>query len=119
MFKSAIAAVAAAPFLATAAFAGPYVNVESNSGLTGSDYVGTLVETHVGYEGALSDTVTGYIQTGPAIGLPEGGDAGVDVSGKAGLSVAATDKLSVYGEYWFLTGDELTSNVKAGVKYSF
>jgi len=119
MFKFAIAAVAAAPFLATAAFAGPYVNVESNSGLTGSDYVGTLVETHVGYEGALSDTVTGYIQAGPAIGLPEGGDAGVDVSGKVGATVAATDKLSVYGEYWFLTGDDLTSNVKAGVKYAF
>ncbi|MFZ9205562.1 MAG: hypothetical protein ACO22L_06785, partial [Candidatus Nanopelagicaceae bacterium] len=37
MIKSAIAAVAAAPFLATAAFAGPYVNVEANAGLTGSD----------------------------------------------------------------------------------
>jgi len=112
-------ALAALPFMAAPAFAGPYVNVESNSGLTGSDYVGTLVETHVGYEGALSDTVTGYIQAGPAIGLPEGGDAGVDVSGKVGATVAATDKLSVYGEYWFLTGDDLTSNVKAGVKYAF
>jgi len=120
MFKSAFAAVAAAPFLATAAFAGPYVNVESNTGLVGSDYVGTLVETHIGYEGALSDTVTGYIQAGPAVGLPEGGDADVDVSGKAGLSIAATDNLSIYGEYWFLTGDvDLTSNVKAGVKYTF
>jgi hypothetical protein len=115
MFKSTIAALAAAPLFAGAAMAGPYVNVESNSGLTGSDYVGTLIETHVGYEGALSDTVSAYVQAGPAIGLPEGGD----VSGKAGLSVAATDKLSVYGEYWFLTGDDLTSNIKAGVKYAF
>jgi len=119
MFKSTIAALAAAPLFAGAAMAGPYVNVEANAGVVGSDYVGTLVETHVGYEGALSDTVSAYIQAGPAIGLPEGGDAGVDVSGKAGLSVAATDKLSVYGEYWFLTGDDLTSNIKAGVKYAF
>ena len=119
MIKSTIAVLAAAPLFAGAAMAGPYVNVEGNAGVVGSDYVGTLVETHVGYEGALSDTVTGYIQAGPAIGLPEGGDAGVDVSGKAGLTVAATDALSIYGEYWFLTGDELTSNIKAGVKYTF
>ena len=112
-------ALAALPLMAAPAMAGPYVNVEGNAGVVGSDYVGTLVETHIGYEGALSDTVTGYIQAGPAIGLPEGGDAGVDVSGKAGLSVAATDNLSIYGEYWFLTGDDLTSNIKAGVKYNF
>ena len=119
MIKSAIAAVAAAPFLATAAFAGPYVNVEANAGLTGSDYVGTLTEAHVGYEGKLSETVAGYIQAGPALSTPEGGDATVKVSGKAGASVAATDNLSVYGEYWFLTGDDLTSNIKAGLKYTF
>ena len=115
MIKSAIAAVAAAPFLATAAFAGPYVNVEANAGLTGSDYVGTLTEAHIGYEGKLSETVSGYIQAGPALSTPESGDATV----KAGASVAATDNLSVYGEYWFLTGDDLTSNIKAGLKYTF
>ena len=119
MIKSTIAVLAAAPLFAGAAMAGPYVNVEANAGVSGSDYVGTLVETHVGYEGALSDTVSAYIQAGPAIGLPEGGDAGVDVSGKAGLSVAATDALNIYGEYSFITGDELSSGIKAGVKYNF
>jgi len=119
MFKSAIAAVAAAPFLATAAFAGPYVNVEANAGLTGSNYTGTLTEAHVGYEGALTDTVSGYAQIGPALSAPDGADTTVKVSGKVGASVAATDNLSVYGEYWFLTGDDLTSNIKAGLKYTF
>jgi hypothetical protein len=119
MIKSVIATAAVAPFLATAAFAGPYVNVEANAGLTGSDYTGTLTEAHVGYEGDLSETVSGYVQVGPALSTPEGGDSKVKVSGKAGASVAATENLSVYGEYWFLTGDELTSNIKAGVKYTF
>jgi len=41
------------------------------------------------------------------------------VSGKVGATVAAAERVSVYGEYYFLTGDKLTSNVKAGVKYSF
>ena len=39
MFKTTIAAAAAAIALApAAALAGPYVNVEANSGWTGSDY---------------------------------------------------------------------------------
>ena len=55
MFKSVIAAAAAAPLFAGAAFAGPYVNVEANSGWTGSNYGGTAIDTHVGYEGALGE----------------------------------------------------------------
>ena len=40
MIKSFFAAVAAAPLFAGAAIAGPYVNVETNAGWTGSDYTG-------------------------------------------------------------------------------
>jgi hypothetical protein len=121
-FMKQLIALAALPFIAAPAMAGPYVNVEANAGLTGSDYVGTVTEAHVGYEGPLSDTVTGYIQLGPALATPNGGGADVELSGKVGVNIAATDKLSVYGEYWLLTGGEvenLTSNIKAGVKYSF
>ena len=119
MFKSAIAAVAAAPFLATAAFAGPYVNVEANTGLTGSDYVGTVTEAHIGYEGT-SGKVAYYGQVGPALVTPDGGDTDVRVSGKVGASFAATDKLGVYGEYAAITTDgDLSSNIKAGLKYTF
>ena len=45
MFKSVLAATAAAPLFAGAAFAGPYVNVEANSGFTGSNYSGTAIDT--------------------------------------------------------------------------
>ena len=52
--KSTIAAVAASPFLfAGAAFAGPYVNVETNASLTGSDYTGAATDVHIGYEGTV------------------------------------------------------------------
>ena len=47
MIKSAIALAAAAPLLAAPALAGPYVNVEANSGFTGSDYTGTTTDAHV------------------------------------------------------------------------
>ena len=119
MFKSAIAAVAAAPFLATAAFAGPYVNVEANTGLTGSDYVGTVTEAHIGYEGTAGK-VAYYAQVGPALVTPDGGDTDVQISGKIGASVAATENLGVYGEYAAISTDnDLNSNIKVGVKYTF
>ena len=56
--KSTIAAVAASPFLlAGAAFAGPYVNVESNISYPDGDYSGATTDLHIGYEGAASEKV--------------------------------------------------------------
>ena len=49
---------------AGAAQAGPYVNVEANSGFTGSDYSGTAMDIHVGYEGS-----NWYVQAGPVLWL--------------------------------------------------
>ena len=114
-------ALAALPMMAAPAMAGPYVNVESNVGLTGSDYVGTVTEAHVGYEGK-SGNFGYYGQVGPALVTPNASNTTVQVSGKVGGSIAATKNLSVYGEYWLLTGAEvenLTSNFKAGLKYAF
>ena len=50
MIKTAFAAVAALSMSAGAAVAGPYVNVETNAGWTGSDYNGATTDFHVGYE---------------------------------------------------------------------
>ena len=50
--KSTIAALAASPFLlAGAAFAGPYVNVESNLSYPDGDYDSATTDLHVGFEG--------------------------------------------------------------------
>ena len=50
--KSTIAAVAASPFLfAGAAFAGPYVNLETVQSYSGDDYTGLTTELQIGYEG--------------------------------------------------------------------
>jgi hypothetical protein len=59
MIKTAFAAAAAATaFAAPAAFAGPYVNVETNAGWTGADYTGAATDFHVGYEGALGESAS-------------------------------------------------------------
>lgn len=100
---------------AGAAQAGPYANVEANSGYAGSDYQGTATDLHVGYEGS-----NWYIQGGPTMVSVDGGDTTVELSGKAGGSYAVTDALSVYGEVSFITGDDDNGyGTKVGVKYSF
>ena len=122
MIKSAIAAAAALAFAPAAALAGPYVNVEANSGFTGSDYTGTNTDLHVGYEG--TEGVLGYyVQAGATVVSPDGGAVDTVPSGKAGLSVAATERLGVYGEVSFVgsgvAGVDRGYGTKAGVKYTF
>ena len=59
--KSTIAALAASPFLfAGAAFAGPYVNVESNISYPDGDYGSATTDLHIGYEGSLTEN--SYVQ---------------------------------------------------------
>ena len=73
--KSTIAAIAASPFLfAGAAFAGPYVNVESNLQYPDGDYSEANTELHIGYEGSLSENADFYAQIGPAFGAVDGTD---------------------------------------------
>ncbi len=124
MFKTTIAAAAAAvAFAPAAALAGPYVNVEANAGWTGDDYTGATTDVHVGYEGAIGDTgASYYVQAGPAIVAADGVDTETQFSGKAGLGIPVSDALSAYGEVSFLTADDsddLGVGGKLGVKYNF
>ena len=123
MIKSVFAAVAAAPLFAGAALAGPYVNVEANAGWTGSDYNGTATDLHVGYEGALGESASYYVQGGATLVSHDGGETETVPSGKAGIGVAVTEKLGAYGEVSFVgSGDsdiDRGYGAKAGLKYSF
>jgi hypothetical protein len=123
MFKSVFAATAALSVSAGAAFAGPYVNVETNAGWTGSDYNGTATDLHLGYEGALGESASWYVQGGATVVSPDGAESDTVPSGKAGLGVALTDSLGAYGEVSFAgSGDsdiDRGYGGKLGVKYSF
>ena len=125
MIKTAFAAAAAAVAFAApgAALAGPYVNVEANSGFTGSDYTGTTTDLHVGYEDALGDAASYYVQIGASVVSPDGGEADTVPSGKAGLGVAVTEALGAYGEVSFLGSGSSSVDrgygAKLGLKYSF
>ncbi|QPB07870.1 hypothetical protein [Synechococcus phage S-H38] len=122
MIKSFIAAAAAAPLFAGAAMAGPYVNVEANSGFTGSNYSGTTTDFHVGYEGAAGENASWYVQGGPSLVSPDGAESETVFSAKAGGSVGVTEALSVYGEVSVATGIDGADNgygTKAGLKWAF
>ena len=110
-----LAILPAALFAAAPAFAGPYVNVEANSGYTGNDYTGTVIDNHVGYEGN-----NWYVQGGPAVVLSDGAKSELELSGKVGGTTSLSERLALYGEVSFLTGDNDTSyGTKAGLKYLF
>ena len=124
--KSTIAALAASPFLlAGAAFAGPYVNVESNIGYPDGDYDGATTDLHIGYEGSISETADFYAQVGPSFVAVDGTDGSEsEISGKVGVNVAATDNLGVYGELAGITkevsgDDTINWTAKLGAKFTF
>jgi hypothetical protein len=122
MFKTTIAAAAAAIALApAAALAGPYVNVETNAGWVGDDYTAATTDLHVGFEGEAG-AASYYVQAGPAIVAVDGEDTDTQFSGKAGVGVPVSDALGVYGEMSFLTAedeDDFGLGGKLGLKYNF
>jgi hypothetical protein len=123
MIKSVFAATAALFASAGAVFAGPYVNVEANSGFTGSSYNGTATDLHVGYEGSIGESASYYVQGGASVVSPDGGESDTVPSGKAGVGISLTDALGAYGEVSFVgSGDsdiDRGYGTKLGLKYSF
>ena len=126
--KSTIAAAAASPFLfAGAAFAGPYVNVESNLSYPDGDYTGATTDVAVGFDGSTSEgKIAYYIQGGPAFVHTESSDdTETELAGKAGASLAINEDLSVYGEISGIsdedsTGDDIINfGGKIGAKFVF
>ena len=124
MIKLSAALATAFALAPAAALAGPYANVEVNAGFLGSDYQAATTDLHLGYEGT-SGKVSWYLQGGPSVVSTDGGDftdatSEVELSGKIGASIAATEKLSFYGEVSGMTGDfENSYGLKGGAKFLF
>ena len=124
MFKTVFAATAALFTSAGAALAGPYVNVETNAGWAGDDYVGATTDIHVGVQGEIG-AASIYVQGGPAIVAIDGEENETRISGKVGVGVPVTDALDIYGELSAITAtdefdmDDLSVGGKLGVTYTF
>jgi len=113
-----LAILPAVALMAAPAFAAPYVNIEANSGFAGSDYSGTTTDFHVGVDGS-EGAASWYIQGGPSIVTPDGGESETKLTAKAGGGVGVTEKLSVYGEISAAFDTVNSYGTKAGLKYRF
>ena len=120
MIKTLIAssAVVGSVALASPALAGTYANVENNAGYQ-DGFQGSITDIHIGYEGG--DGVYGfYLQGGPALVSPSGGDVDMELSGKIGGSVQASENVSIYGELSFITAeDDPSVGTKLGAIWNF
>ena len=118
--KTIALALAATTFATAPAMADVYVNVESNASYTGTDYTSRTTAFHVGYEGEVND-LGYYIQGGPALVNGDAVDGSSEFSGKGGVTIAASEKLDVYGEVSFITDEDADNayGTKIGAKYTF
>ena len=124
--KSTIAALAASPFVfAGAAFAGPYVNVESNLSYPDGEYSSATTDVAIGFEGG-EGKVAYYVQGGPAfVHVDSTDDTETELAGKAGISYAATEDLAVYGELSGISNEDSSGDSivdfggKIGAKFLF
>ena len=114
MLKKVLAVVATSA-LSTPTFAGFYLNVESNSAFLGKDYIGSGTDLHLGYEGG-NDSASYYLQGGAFLSNPDGGDSSTNFSGKVGGSVAASERVDVYGEFSIVTDSTNAYGTKLGLK---
>ena len=118
MLKTSIAALAAAPLLASgAAFAGPYVNLEMSGSYPDGAYTSGVVEAVIGYEGATESGIGYYVSGGPTVTHSDSTDDFGDVE-LIGYVGASYDKF--YGEISGVTNvDDIDWAAKAGVKFTF
>ena len=101
-------------------WAGPYVNVENNAEATKVSYLGSTTDLHVGYEGGDGNVWVLPARWSCHRVAPDGGDVDLELSGKIGGSVQATEHFGVYGEISFITAeDEPSIGTKIGAKWSF
>ena len=113
MFKKLLAVAAASAI--SPAFAGFYVNVENNAAFLGKDYIGSGTDLHLGYEGG-NDSASYYLQGGAFLSNPDGGDSSTNFSGKVGGSVAASERVDIYGEFSIVTDSTNAYGTKLGIK---
>ena len=125
MFKPLIAAAAAAPLFAGAAFAGPYVNVEANASYPDGEYTSATTDLHFGFDGG-SEKVSWYVQGGPAFNHTDStDDTETELSGKVGASFNISEGFDAYGEIAGITNEDSSGDDifdfsgKLGVTYKF
>jgi len=115
-------ALAAIPFIAAPAMAGPYVLNKNEVKFDGTEYDSTTLELRGGYEQSVSDTVSLYGEVGPGYEWATNGDGQSILVYEAGVKADLTDrlegKIKVEGAYGFT--DKTSGNkIETELQYNF
>ena len=120
--SKAFLVASAALISGSAAFAGPYVNVENNAGFLGSDYAGSVTDLAIGYDTNVGENATIGAQIGPAFVNPDGDvDGSTQISGKVFGDIDLNEKFNIYAELAGLSSEDTDNlyNLKAGAVWRF
>ena len=120
--SKAFLVASAALISGSAAFAGPYVNVENNAGFLGSDYAGSVTDLAIGYDTNVGENATIGAQIGPAFVNPDGDvDGSTQISGKVFGDIDLNEKFNIYAELAGLTSEDTDNiyNLTAGATWRF
>lgn len=105
MIKQTIAVIAAAPLLASSAFAAPYVESKTTAAAVDGNYKGSQTELRAGYDYQFSNKVTVYGEVGPGYEWTDAGNNQTVAVGEIGVTAPLDSQVSlkakVFGEYGF------------------
>ena len=122
MLKIAIAAVAAAPFVASSAMAGPYLGVNTKTDFVGTDYTKNEIKAKVGYSDKFGESSNSYFVEGGTKTIATDGTDGTTnlfVAGGLGFKVSDAVSANVSVEGTDNDSGDTKYQVKSGFKYSF
>ena len=112
-------ALAALPFMAAPALAGPYVMTKSEFKGSDQDYKEAVNQARLGYDWKVGK-VTPYVELGGGAKAPDGASVDGFVAAEVGAGLKLTDKLSAKAKFEALSFDTKTDwKVEVGTKYRF
>ena len=112
-------ALAALPFMAAPALAGPYVMTKSEFKGSDSSYKEAVNQARLGYDWKVGK-VTPYVELGGGAKAPDGLAVDGFVAAEVGAGLKLTDKLSAKAKFEALSFDTKTDwKVEVGTKYRF
>ena len=112
-------ALAAVPFMAAPALAGPYVMTKSELKFSDANYKEAVNQARLGYDWKVGNAKP-YIELGAGAKTPDGGASKGFTAAEIGSALKLTEKLSAKAKAEFINlSDKTDWKVEIGTKYKF
>lgn len=112
-------ALAALPFMAAPALAGPYVSTKSEFKFSDENYKETVNQARLGYDWKVGNAKP-YVELGGGAKTPDAGSSKGFVAAEVGTGLKLSEKLSAKAKAEFISLSTKTDwKVEIGTKYRF